>query len=136
MTLEQAIARLRELNEPVPKPFRQPTSSEVAQMEKELGVSFHPDYVRFLLGASDVAVGVLEPGTITNPESHTHLTTVVSSARKYGVPTSLFPFCADNADFYCLSSSGEVICWSHNGSSTDTWPNLASWIEQVWIAGA
>ncbi|WP_116919250.1 SMI1/KNR4 family protein [Tamilnaduibacter salinus] len=45
----------------------------------------------------------------------------------------LLPFCEDNSDFYCLTPTGEVVFWSHNGSTAESWPNLATWIFQVWI---
>jgi hypothetical protein len=55
MNLSEVIIELRELNEPVPKPFRLPTEAEVLAAEKRLNVRFHEDYRRFLLEASDVA---------------------------------------------------------------------------------
>jgi hypothetical protein len=54
MNITDAIARLRELNEDVPRPMRLPTPDEVAAAERQLGMTFHPDYRRFLLEAGDV----------------------------------------------------------------------------------
>lgn len=131
--IERAIERLRQYNEPVPKPPTLPSEQDVASMEGHLGVSFHPDYRTYLLEASDVVFGAIEPATITAPESHTHLPTVVQSARDSGVPDDLFPFCEDNGDFFCLTSTGEVELWSHDCSSDESWPSLGDWIEQMWI---
>lgn len=80
-----------------------------------------------LLEASDVVVGTLElePATITAPESHAYLPELVASARALGVPDSLFPFCADNGDFYCLTAAGSVRYWSHDGANPESWPGLA-----------
>ena len=64
MTIDEAIAKLREMNEEVPKPMRLPTADEVAEVEEELDVKFHPDFRRYLLEASDVVVGTMEPVTI------------------------------------------------------------------------
>ena len=133
MTLDEAITELRSRNEPLPVSRRLPTTSEVLEMQAELGLSFHPDYVRLLLEASDVDIGPLEPATITRPNCHTYLPNVVASARHYGVPEQLFPFCEDNADFYCLTHEGHVVFWSHNGWGASTWPDLASWIGDVWL---
>jgi hypothetical protein len=134
MTLSEAIGELRRRNEQVPKPVRLPLLREVAEMQALLGVRFHPDYEQLLLQASDVVVGPLEPATITVPARHTHLPKVVASARKYGVPEELFPICEDNADFYCLAEDGRVVFWSHNGWAPSSWPDLASWIRDVWLA--
>lgn len=131
--LDQAIAELRRRNEPVPLPLRLPTPSEVAAMEATLGVRFPDDYRRFLLEASDVVLGTLEPATITNASDHTFLPSVVASARIYGVPDHLFPICEDNADFYCLAPSGAIVFWSHNGATDERWPSLAHWLQRVWL---
>ena len=131
--LEQAIEVLRSLNESVPKPIPLPSETDIETMEHELGITFNRDYREFLIKASDVVLGAIEPATITVPESYTHLPTVIESAREYGVPDNLFPFCEDNADFYCFNSSGEVVFWSHNGSINEKWPNLSKWIQEVWV---
>jgi len=136
MNLDEAIAELRRRNQPVPLPGRLPTSEEVEAMETQLGVSFPKDYRRFLLQASDVVYGIHEPATVDNPRAHTHLPKVVASARAYGVPEELFPFCKDNADFYCLTPSEQVQFWSHNGWSRETWHDLAHWIHDVWLGSA
>jgi hypothetical protein len=136
MDLTNALILLRAHNEPVPRPLRLPTSAEVDGAERRLDIIFHPDFRRYLLEGSDVVCGVLEPVTITRPESHTDLFKVVEMAwMGYGVPRELLPICEDNADFYCMNSSGEVVFWSHNGWSSEKWPSLADWIEQVWLLG-
>ena len=134
MTLDQAIARLRELNEPVPTPARLPNEQEVAAAEAALGETFHPDFRTYLLNASDIVFGTLEPVTITDADAHTHLETVCRGAwDDYEVPQDLLPICEDNGDFYCLDRKGRVKFWSSDGDTSESWPNLATWIDQVWI---
>lgn len=133
MSLEEVIAELRSRSESVPLPLRLPTAMEVAAMESTLGVVFPMEYRRYLLEASDVVLGTLEPATITDPQAHTHLPEVIASARAYGVPVQLLPICEDNADFYCLAQSGEIKYWSHNGATSESWPNFAAWLQQVWL---
>ncbi len=136
MTLDEAIVELRRRNEPVPKPPRLPTDDEVNAAEARLGVAFHPDYRRFLREASDVNDNVLEPATITVPESHTHLFRVAERARgRWGVPSDLVPICEDNADYYCMTPDGRVVFGSHDmqAASGEEWPDLAAWIEQLWM---
>lgn len=131
--LNEAIARLRRLSTPVPRPRRLPTESEVRDAETNLGVSFHPDLRRYLLEASDVVYGTHEPVTISG--GHTAIETVVHSARELGVPDGLLPICDDNADYFCITANGDIVYWSHNGATNETWPNLATWITDVWIGG-
>ena len=135
MSLDHAIHELRRLNEPVPKRPRLPTPEEVDALEREVGFSFHPDFRRYLLEASDVWVGVLSPVTALPETGYTYLPRVLESARAYGVPEELLPICEDNADFYCLNGRGEVEFWSHNGWTDEKWSDLATWIEEVWIGG-
>jgi hypothetical protein len=135
MTLDDALRELRSRNEPAPLPLRLPTVTEVDDAERRLGVSFPPDFRRYLLEASDVVCGTVEPVTITRPDSHTDLLKVADDAwQGYGVPRDLLPICEDNSDFYCINSANEVMFWSHNGLSSEKWPNLAHWIMDVWIA--
>jgi hypothetical protein len=137
MTLDEAIAELHRRHEPVPIPTRLPTEDEVNAAERALGVSFHPDYRRFLMKAGDVNYGLLEPATITKPHAHTDLLRVAQRAREsWSVPLHLVPICADNADYFCMTPAGSVIHWSHDiqAPSGEEWPDLASWIEQVWMA--
>jgi hypothetical protein len=135
MNLDESFAELHSRNRPVPKPARLPTASEVDAAERQLGIRFHPDFRRYLLEVSDVVVGTLEPVTITLPDSHTDLSAVAESAWDgCGVPRNLVPVCEDNADFYCMSQSGEIVFWSHNGLTSERWPNLAAWIADVWLA--
>ena len=133
MTLEDVIRRLRDLNMPVPIPLRLPTDAEVTAAERRLGVTFHRDYREFLLKASDVVFGRLEPAVITRPESHTDLSTVCSRAWEVGVPRHLLPICGDNGNYFCMNDAGEVVYWSHDGWSDERWPSLAEWIERCWI---
>jgi hypothetical protein len=135
-TLDEVIFELRSLNESVPNPMRLPTKEEVSNAELEIGFEFHPDYRKYLLEASDVIFGVIEPATLTIPGCHTDLHKISRVAWKnYSLPKNLLPICQDNADFYCMNKLGEVIFWSHNGWTNVKWPNLASWIDEIWIGG-
>jgi hypothetical protein len=134
MTIDEAIHRLRSLNEEVPIPMRLPTKAEVSEAEQELRLQFHPDYRKYLLEASDVAYGTKEPATVAYPNRFTDLRKVCEVAwGKCGVPRHLLPICEDNADFFCMNPAGEVIFWSHNGGSSEKWVDLATWINDIWI---
>jgi len=137
MNLPDVIAELRELNEPVPKPLRLPTDAEVDAAEDQLGVKFPADYRRYLLQASDVVYGPLEPAVVTPDAGHLSLTDIAETAwDEMEVPRNLLPFCEDNGDYYCLTETGEVEFWSHDGATDDKWKDLATWISEVWIGEA
>jgi len=137
MNLPDVIAELRELNEPVPKPLRLPTDAEVDAAEDQLGVKFPADYRRYLLQASDVVYGALEPAVVIPDAGHLSLTDIAETAwEEMEVPRNLLPFCEDNGDYYCLTETGEVEFWSHDGATDDKWKDLATWISEVWIGEA
>ena len=136
MNLPEVLAELRDLNEPVPKPFRLPTEAEVNQAENTLGVKFPADYRRYLLEASDLVFGALEPAVVTPDAGYLSLVEVAESAwDEMDLPRDLLPFCEDNGDYYCLNQAGEVEYWSHNGATDEKWKDLATWIKEVWIDG-
>jgi hypothetical protein len=134
MKLDEIIRKLRQLNEPVPKPMRLPTRDEVGNVERQLAMTLHPDYCQYLLEASDVVYGTKEPCTVTPDGGHTNLVEVAQVAwNQMGVPRDLIPICEDNGDYYCMRQTGDVVFWSHNGTSDEKWPDLATWIKKVWI---
>lgn len=134
--LSKSIRRLRSHAKQLPIPRRLPTEGELKEVEARLGRNFHPDFRRYLLEASDVWYGHKSPVTIVNSNSHTFLERVAESAwNGYGVPTALLPVCEDNADFYCMNDRGQVVFWSHDGSTEELWGNLAIWIDAVWLGG-
>jgi hypothetical protein len=136
MNLTEVIAELRELNEPVPKPFRLPTESEVSAAEKRLNMRFHDDYRRFLLEASDVVVGSLEPAMVAADCGYLNLCEIAEYAwDEMELPLTLLPICEDNGDYYCMNKKGEVEFWTPDGEATEKWNNLAVWIKEVWIDG-
>ncbi len=133
--LDEAIAELRHLNETVPKPPRLPTKGEIEVVEKELGIKFHPDYARYLLEASDVVFGVLEPATIPKDSGHTYIVPMAKQAWTVGVSKELVPIAEDNGNYYCMDTGGHVLYWSHDGATNKKWPDLSTWIREVWIGG-
>ena len=133
MKIEEAVSLLRKNELEVPISARLPTEGEVQSVEKELGVIFHEDYRYYLLNGSNAVYGTLEPAMVTLPKAHFHLPILVTSARKSGVPERLLPICSDNGNFYCIAESGIIEYFSHNGTSKESWPNLAEWIVRVWL---
>ncbi|MFO1513722.1 MAG: SMI1/KNR4 family protein [Verrucomicrobiota bacterium] len=133
MSLVKVIERLRELNEPVPCPFRLPTEAEITAAEKTLGVQFPADYRYFLLHGSDVAYGTLEPAVVIPDCGHLDLVEIVQAAWQTGVPNDFLPICEDNGDYYCFAPDSRIVLWSHDGLSSGSWSNLEKWIQQVWI---
>ncbi len=132
MALREVIETLRKLNRPTPLRARLPTEAEVDEAEEQLGVRLPPDYRYFLLYGSDVDYGIMQPAQVTR-SGHNELIHLVTKAWKVGVPKEFLPFCEDNGDFYCFAPDGRIGRLSHDGLSGGSWPNLAHWIQEVWI---
>ncbi len=128
MTLDEAIEYLKANKTDVPKSLKVPTRDEIAAVEKREGVSFHPDFAKFLENVGGISYGTLELMAIGYDDKE-----LFASAREWGIPKDLIPICEDNADFYCMSKEGEVVFWSHNGTVDEKWESLADWIKKVWI---
>jgi len=127
----QAIAELRSRNEPVPEPIRLPTEAEVDAAEAQLGIRFPLDYRRFQLEASDVAFSTVEPYVVIPTMPYADLIRSAREAWEIGVPRTWLPFCENNGDYYCLEGS-TVRYWS-SGPTEERWPDLATWIRDIWI---
>jgi len=115
-------------------PFGPPTDAQIAAAEHRLGVTFHPDYQSFLKGGCDVANSTLEPAVILPGAGHLDLFRIADTAwRVVGVPRHLLPFVEDNGDFFCVTATGEVVFWSHNGTTDERWPSITAWRQQVCV---
>jgi hypothetical protein len=133
MPLPEVIEKLRELNEPVPRPARLPTEAEVAAAEQRLEVRFPPDYRYFLLHGSDVVYGITEPAQVTPNAGHRDLIHIATRAWQVGLPREFLPFCEDNGDYFCFAPDGRIGHLSHDGLRGGSWPDLAHWIQEFWI---
>ena len=120
-TLELVIERLRTLNEQVPRPRRLPSESEVAGAEERAGVRLHDDLRHYLVAASDVVFGTIEPVTLGG--GHTDFESVLQRREAIRSSGRVDSVCEDNGDYYCITSDGEVVYWSHNGTTDERWPD-------------
>ena len=113
-------------------PFRIPTEAEISEAEQRLGMVFPDGYREFLLGGSDVLDAALEPAVILPGSGHLDLFEIAEAAwNEMGIPGDLLPFVEDNGDYFCLTPSGEVVYWSHNGRTDERWPDIAAWRADV-----
>lgn len=131
--MDEIIRLLREKNEEVPIPMRLPSDQEISSAESVLNRKFHPDYKQYLREASDVVFGVLEPLVVIPKDNRLFLPKVAKEAWEYGLPYHLLPICEENGDYFAIDSEGLVHFWAHNGTTDEQWPDLATWINKVWL---
>ena len=68
--IDEILDLLREHNEPVPVPLELPDEDRLVEIEEEILLPIPRDMRTFLLEASDVVYGGVEPVTAADPNSH------------------------------------------------------------------
>ena len=133
MEAEEIIDMLRDSNQPVPVPLDLPDEDVLVEVEEQILLPIPRDMRTYLLEASDVIFGSLEPVTAADPYSHTYLPEVAAVAWSLGVPRYLVPLCEDNGSYYCVEPEGEVVLWRNGDLTDETWPSVWHWIHDVWL---
>lgn len=136
--MEDIIDLLREKNEPIPVPLDLPDEDLLVEIEEELLMPLPDDLREYLLQASDVVYGSLEPVTVTDPRSHTYLPEVAAQAWDEGLPRYLLPICQIGDTYYCIGEHGDIRFWNGHKLGKDPqgnkeWANLWEWIREVWL---
>jgi hypothetical protein len=131
--MEEILELLRDNHQLVPVPLELPDEDDLVEIEEELLLPIPRDVRTYLLEASDVVYGSLEPVTVADPNSHTHLPEVAALAWSLGVPRYLLPICEDNGRYYCAGSEGEVVLWRDGDLTDETWDSIWQWVRDVWL---
>ena len=131
--MEEILDLLREYNEDVPVPLDLPDEDQLVVVEEELLLPIPRDMREYLLKASDVVFGSLEPVTAADPNSHTYLPEVAAVAWSLGVPRYLMPLCEVNGAYYCVEPEGEVVFWRDGELTDDNWLTIWYWVREVWL---
>jgi hypothetical protein len=128
---ETVLEMLREKHQAPIVPLELPDDDIITEVEEMIYVQIRGDFRNYLLEASDLIVGTLEPVTVTDPGSHTYLPDVASDAWANGLSRELLPFCKSADGYYCLDLEDEVVLWQ-DGSILGGWNSIWSWAEDVW----
>jgi hypothetical protein len=131
--MEEILELLREYHQPVPVPLELPDDELLVEIEEELLLPIPRDVRTYLLEASDVVYGSLEPVTVADPNSHTHLPEVAAQAWSLGLPRYLLPLCETNGNYYCVDPDGEVLYWRDGDLTDESWPSIWQWVRDVWL---
>lgn len=136
--MDDVIDLLREKKEPISVPLELPDDDLLVEIEEQLLLPLPDDLWHYLLEASDVVYGALEPVTAADPRSHTYLPEVAAQAWNDGMPRHLLPVCQLGDGYYCISEEGEVRYWNGHKLGKDPqgnkqWANLWEWIRDVWL---
>jgi hypothetical protein len=108
------------------------TDEQLNGIEAELGVKLPASYRFFLTKYAHREIGTFEPVVAAE------LAAFVREAWDGGLEAHSLPFLEDNADHYCFDLRSKVeeppiIFRPHDGTSKETWPNFAAWVEDCWL---
>lgn len=131
--MEEILEILRDSHQRVPVPLELPDEDDLVEIEEELLLPIPREMRAYLLEASNIVYGSLEPVTVADPNAHTHLPEVAAYAWSLGVPRYLLPLCEDNGHYYCVDPDGEVVFWRDGDLTDETWPSVWHWIRDVWL---
>ncbi len=136
LQIEEAIELLKENRLPLKIQEQRTDEKLIARYEDKLGIKFSADFKKLYQ-----SIGY----TLCNGKDILQLTELKDDSRDLAEhyellhsqngTKNLLPFCEDNSDYYCLNEKGEVVFWSHNGTTDEKWPDLATWIKEVWVEG-
>ncbi|WP_413208509.1 SMI1/KNR4 family protein [Rhodospirillum sp. A1_3_36] len=132
--LNSILRELKSVRLNLSTPQYLPSDELIDEYESEIGIVFPEDYRSFLKEASDSMLNGKDALRLTPNRSHPReLSVALMDARQIGLPKDWLPICEDNGNYFCLTPDQKIRFWDHNGSSDESWPDLATWIKDVWI---
>lgn len=113
-----------------------PTDELIYKYEKDIGFTFLPEYKKVIKNVGNIFYGTIDLLSLTEDRRYYgELAQALSDAREQGLPETWLPISEDNGSYYCIDQAGVIRYWTTDGHSDDSWPDLASWIKDVWIDG-
>ncbi|GGP55871.1 cell wall assembly protein [Shewanella algicola] len=131
--MNEIIDQLQELSETVPVPLELPTFEQIVEVEEQILIGLPNDLKEYLLHASDVIYGTVEPVTVADPYSHTYLPEVTCYAWSIGMPREQIAICQVGDSFYCIDEEGQVQLWEDGDFDEQVWESFWDWVEDVWL---
>lgn len=108
------------------------TDQQLSQIQASLGMMLPASYRDYLMKYAHRQIGTYEPYTAGELEQEAR------EAWANGLEPYLLPFLEDNADHFCFDTRSQVaeppvVFRPHDGTSSETWPNFAAWVEECWL---
>lgn len=131
--MDEIIEELRDKAEATPVPLDLPTEEDLLDVEQQIFLTLPRDYREFLLNASDIVLGSIEPATAADPQSHTYLPDMAADAWDAGLPRDLIPICQAPGGYYCINQDGLIRRWQHGQIEDQEWESIWDWVCDVWL---
>jgi hypothetical protein len=131
--MHELIEQLQDLNETVPVPLELATFEQLVEVEEQILISLPRELKVFLMEASDIIYGNIEPVTASDPHSHTYLPEVTCYAWSIGLPRALIAICQKGDSFYCIDQDGQVHFWKNGRFVGEVYESFWHWVDSVWL---
>ncbi len=131
--MEEIVEIIQQHAIPQSIPADLPDEDDLVEIEEEILLPIPVSYKSFLMNASNLVCGALEPVTATDPQLHTHLPEVTAEAWANGLPRDLIPLCQMGDGYYCVNQQGEVQLWQDGQLGEDTWEDVWQWALLIWV---
>lgn len=114
-------------------PMELPDEDLLVEIEEQLLLPIPSGLRSFLLNASDLVCGSIEPVTVCDAYMHTYLPEVAAEAWANGLSRSLIPICCIESGYYCINQEGEILLWQSGDLSDESWESIWEWALEVWV---
>jgi len=133
--MEDVIELLRERHEGGLVALELPDEDRLVEIEEQLLIPLPGDYKEFLLNASDIICGSLEPATVMDEYAHNFLPEMAANAWDQGMPRYLIPVCETPEGIYAMSQEGSVLLWvpGEGIREEEEWGSVWQWAREVWL---
>ena len=131
--MEHIIDQLRQHSESSATPLELPDEEQLVVVEEEILIPIPYDFRTFLLEVSDVICGRVEPATVADPRSHTHLPEMAAVAWSLGMPREYIPICEYDGGYACISQDAKIYFWLPSGMTDTSWEDIWHWCDDVWL---
>ncbi|WP_299981175.1 SMI1/KNR4 family protein [uncultured Pseudoteredinibacter sp.] len=129
---EAVLEELQDIAEQVLVPLDLPDHDDLVDIEEAILLPIPPLYRDFLLHASDLVIGSLEPATAADASSHTYLADMAAEAWQLGLPRELLPICQRANGFYAVNQDDEIVFWSPESGSEEAAESIWHWARDIW----
>ncbi|CAI3939292.1 unnamed protein product [Commensalibacter communis] len=134
--IDDQVQILNSLKDDLEKQQKLPNDTLLNEYETILEIKFSDEYRDFIKNIEHVLYNGLDNSSMDGIVIDVrNLLECTKEARTIELPRNWLPIVEDNGDYYCVRPDGKVAFWSHNGSTDETWDNIATWIQDVWIGG-
>lgn len=111
----------------------QATEEQLLEAQEQIFLSPPSHYREFLLKASHLVIGTLEPASIFDTNIRSYLPELCAQAWDEGLPRQMIAACEHPAGYYCVADDDTVLDWRDGDFDEHQWETIWEWAREVWL---